>query len=45
MKTYRMKCPKCGYTYTVESEPYPVESCPLCGHKGPFDDFVWGKPK
>jgi len=35
-----MKCPNCGHTYTVISEPYEREHCPLCGHEAPFDDFV-----
>jgi len=40
LRKTKMKCPKCGYVYTVESEPYEIEHCPICGHKAPFSEFV-----
>jgi len=38
---YKLKCPECGYSYTVELlERYEYESCPVCGHNGKFESFI-----
>jgi len=36
-----MQCRNCGHRYRVILLTlYPVESCPICGHKAPFNEFV-----
>ncbi len=38
----KMRCPNCGYTYIVISEPYEWENCPMpnCGYHASFERFV-----
>jgi predicted RNA-binding Zn-ribbon protein involved in translation (DUF1610 family) len=40
-KTYKMKCPQCGYTYKVETDKrYSMELCPNCGYSDKFNRFI-----
>lgn len=37
---YRLRCPRCGYTYKVDCPNLPEwELCPTCGYSAPFDEF------
>ena len=40
METYKMKCPKCGYTYKYQDSVHEWETCPICGYGAEFDKFV-----
>ena len=37
---FRMRCPKCNYSYQYEGKEYEIEACPICNHVTLFRDFV-----
>jgi len=37
---YKLRCPRCGYTYKVNCPNLPEwEICPICGYSAPFEEF------
>jgi len=37
---FKMKCPRCGYSYQYRGDEYEFEFCPICGCGDEFRKFV-----
>jgi rRNA maturation endonuclease Nob1 len=35
-----LKCKGCGYSYSVYSKRYDIESCPICGYRAELQKFI-----
>ncbi|MBU2685591.1 MAG: hypothetical protein KKF27_20310 [Gammaproteobacteria bacterium] len=41
MFRYKIKCPNCGYQYTMLMlKPVESETCPICGRFGKIEEFL-----